>query len=562
MLINTTARSQQNNAMKIKALLLLFSITAIAASAAVPAGYYRNANGKKDAELKTALCNIIYNHTEVSAYSDLPKYFQRTDVYPQSSRWWDMYSAEFLYAPSFKGLNREHSFPKSWWGGLTDIPAYVDLNHLYPSEAAANMAKSNYPLGTVATPKFNNGVTKVGYAAYGQGGGAAQVFEPADEYKGDFARTYFYMVTCYQNLTWNKSYMWMLQQNTYPTLTPWAVDLLLKWNEMDPVSEKELNRNDEVYKIQNNRNPFIDYPVLAEYIWGSKKGELFYEENAQEPVGTPTLVTPVQDMSLDFSEVAVGNTVTSKLFFRGEFLTGSLSIAITGTNRSLFSVSTRSIQSSLVNSASGYWLTVSYTPTSTGEHSARLIVSDGGLTGSLGVALIGQALPVPQLTAFKALPADDFTENSYTAHWETPAQVVDYYKVTRTRYISGNTQSQDLDAEEDFLIMDDYDPSVTESYNVRSVRLGYESPRSNEVYVDRSGVEGLYGDRALGTAYFPGGVRFVAPEPLENACIWDMQGRLLRPLGTIVDNLEVSLPAGVYLVTCDGIPAPLRIVVK
>ncbi|MDE6831764.1 MAG: endonuclease, partial [Muribaculaceae bacterium] len=158
-------------------LSMAVSLTAISASAEIPSGYYSNANGKKGAELKTALSNLIYNHTEVSSYSALPQYFQRTDVYPESNRWWDMYSDIPLYAPSFKGLNREHSFPKSWWGGSTTTPAYVDLNHLYPSEAAANMAKSNYPLGTVSTSKFDNGVVKVGYAVTGQGGGAAQVFE-------------------------------------------------------------------------------------------------------------------------------------------------------------------------------------------------------------------------------------------------------------------------------------------------------------------------------------------------------------------------------------------------
>ena len=95
------------------------------------------------------------------------------------------------------------------------------------------MAKSNYPLGCVdmgEKVKFDNGVSKVGYPVAGQGGNSKSVFEPADEYKGDFARTYFYMVTCYQNLTWNPSYSWMLQSNAYPTLAPWAQTLLLEWS--------------------------------------------------------------------------------------------------------------------------------------------------------------------------------------------------------------------------------------------------------------------------------------------------------------------------------------------
>ncbi len=545
-------------------LSLALGATTLSAAAEIPTGYYNSVNGKKDAELKTALCNLIYNHTEVSSYSALPQYFQRTDVYPDSRRWWDMYSDIPLYAPSFQGLNREHSFPKSWWGGSTDIPAYVDLNHLYPSEAAANMAKSNYPLGTVSTAKFDNGVVKVGYAVTGQGGGAAQVFEPADEYKGDFARTYFYMVTCYQNLTWNKSYSWMLQQNTYPTLTGWAQQLLLEWNRMDPVSEKEINRNNEVYKIQNNRNPFIDYPQLAEYIWGEHKGELFYEDTAGDiPTGEPLLITPVQDMSLDFNEVAIGQTTTSRLFFNGENLRGNLSVTVYGTDKSMFAVSAKSIAASLVNSSAGYWLTVSYTPAAEGSHTARLLISDGGLTGSLGVALIGEGCPVPTLTAFEALPPADVTKESYVARWATPAETVDYYIVTRTRYFTGSTSSEDLLAEETELLISDFDTSVPESYNVRSVRLGYESPRSNEVYVDYAAVDEVFGDILLGTAPVEGGIRFICPMPVADATVYDMQGRPVRMLPLITDDMYLTdLPAGVYILTAPSLRRPTRIVIK
>lgn len=539
-------------------------ITSLTAWSGIPAGYYSSVNGKKDAELKTALCNLIYNHTEVSSYSALPQYFQRTDVYPDSRRWWDMYSDIPLYAPSFAGLNREHSFPKSWWGGSTTTPAYVDLNHLYPSEAEANMAKSNYPLGTVSQAKFDNGVVKVGYAVTGQGGGAAQVFEPADEYKGDFARTYFYMVTCYQNLTWNKSYTWMLQQNTYPTLTGWAQQMLLDWSRQDPVSEKEINRNEEVYKIQNNRNPFIDYPELAEYIWGNKKGEAFFEGNTPEiPQGDPNLITPVQGMSLDFNEVAIGNTTTSRILFHGENLRGTLSITITGANKALFSVSTRSIPAANVNSEDGFWLSVTYKPTTEGSHEARLIVSDGGIEGSLGVSLLGRACPIPTLHAFEALPPENVTDNSYTARWEEPDDVVDYYIVTRTRYYTGNASSEELMAEDTKLLIDDFDPSVPESYNVRSVRLGYESPCSNEIYVDRASIDQIEADVMLGTAWIPGGVRFICHSPHDNGIVYDMQGRVIMTIPTIVDGMELTgLVPGVYIVTTDRLAQPVRITIR
>ena len=221
----------------------------ISASADIPAAYYRPATGKKDAALKTALHQIIYSHTEVSSYNALPEYFKRTDVYPPGNerygQWWDMYGNIPIYLPHWSGalMNREHSFPKSWWGGSTGTPAYVDLFHLYPAEAQANQKKLNYPLGTVQTPTFDNGISQVGYATTGQGGGAAQVFEPDDEYKGDFARTYFYVVTCYQNLHWR--YTYMVDNNTYPTLNQWSANLLMKWHREDPVSQKEIDRNEE-----------------------------------------------------------------------------------------------------------------------------------------------------------------------------------------------------------------------------------------------------------------------------------------------------------------------------
>ena len=193
--------------MKITRLLVSVAVLLFAgyALAEIPAGYYTSLTGKKESELKTAIHNLVSNFTRVSSYQALPQYFAKTDVHPNSKLWWDMYSDIPRYAPSFSGLNREHSFPKSWWGGLTNVGAYVDLNHLYPSDMKANSAKSNYPLGTVdhsTSVKFDNGICAVGYPVAGQGGGAQYVFEPSDEYKGDFARTYFYMVTTYQNLTW------------------------------------------------------------------------------------------------------------------------------------------------------------------------------------------------------------------------------------------------------------------------------------------------------------------------------------------------------------------------
>ncbi|MBO5086819.1 MAG: endonuclease, partial [Paludibacteraceae bacterium] len=107
-------------------------------------------------------------------------------------------------------------------------------------------------------------------------GYSGTVYEPDDEYKGDIARTYFYFVTCYEDQLLSFDRNDVLTGDTYPSLTSWFYNLMLDWHREDPVSKKETDRNEAVYKHQKNRNPFIDYPELAEHIWGNKKSSAFY----------------------------------------------------------------------------------------------------------------------------------------------------------------------------------------------------------------------------------------------------------------------------------------------
>ena len=548
---------------KIGLIAIVAALTALpAAYADEPAGYYAPLNGKKEGDLKTAIYNLVRNFTTVSSYSNLPNYFRQTDV--KDGYWWDMYADIPIRSTTFSGMNREHSFPKSWWGGSTGVTAYVDLNHLYPAEAAANMAKSNYPLGTVSKVdyvKFNNGITMVGYPVVGQGGGAPYVFEPDDEYKGDFARTYFYMVTCYQNLTWASKYMYMLQQDAYPTLKPWAASLLLKWHREDPVSEKEIERNEAVYRIQNNRNPFIDRPELAEYIWGNMAGQTYNGKDTSTG-GDPTLFTPVQDMALDFGQLATGQTLTRDLPFRGEYLSGTLNLLVYRSNTStpMFSIPGSTLSAQLVNQ--GTTLRVTYSPSETGEHTARLLISGGGITGSLGVELRGECLPVPTLTACTATEASDITETSYCANWTYPAdEVVDYWNVTRTKYVNGTQSEEVVMAEEPGAIMEGFDESDSESYYVQSVRLGYTSPASNVIFVDHLGITGVRTDEPLIVQSFDGFIRFICSSEQTNARIYDMAGQLVRVIDVVYQNLDVEMSPGVYLIVTDQCAKPVKAVV-
>ena len=264
--------------------LAVLTLTAWAQGPNNSGTYYQAADGKQGAELKSALCGIIYNRTE-RTYANLWTDFLATDA-RADGKVWDMYSGitNFTFGTDQdKGsggnkegdyYNREHSFPNSWFGGKVQ-PMYTDLHHMYPTDKLVNNKRGNNPFGETNGETFTsaNGFSKLGKCTYPGYDGI--VFEPNDEYKGDFARTYFYMVTCYEEKLpdWYANYSEVqptLDGNKYPGLSRWQLEMLMKWATDDPVSEKETARNNAVYDIQANRNPFIDYPGLEQLIWGDK----------------------------------------------------------------------------------------------------------------------------------------------------------------------------------------------------------------------------------------------------------------------------------------------------
>ena len=301
-----------------KPLLLLFFLSALTTWAQGPNNsgtYYQNADGKKAAELKSALFAIISPHTiqtyTYGVWDAIESYDLRAD-----GKIWEIYSGISNFTPKTdrdKGddvdegvkYNREHAMPKSWFNEATQdnytanvYPMYTDLHHLFPTDRTVNTFRSNYPygeVGNVITKQSEGGFSKfgrckddLGYKVSGQNG---RVFEPNDEYKGDFARAYFYMATCYgkdingnHDAVTSKYNGWRLdngdvgsryamQNDNYLEFQRWEYETLIKWHRQDPVSVKEIKRADAVSNFQHNRNPFIDYPYLAEYIWGEKAGQ-------------------------------------------------------------------------------------------------------------------------------------------------------------------------------------------------------------------------------------------------------------------------------------------------
>lgn len=259
-----------------KIITILFAIPSFI-FAQIPAGYYNSAQGLTGEALKIVLHNIIDNHTVIS-YNALHNAYQNTDKLP-SGKVWDIYSdipgstaAYYFtfgtdqcgsYAVEGDCYNREHTWPQSWFSSVAGPQS--DLFHVMPTDGKVNGERDNFPYGNVGSPTYftsTNGsllgiTTDLGYNSV--------VFEPIDAYKGDVARNYFYMSTRYylEDNSWVNS-----AATEKSNIKPWQLNVLLTWHHQDPVSQKEIDRNNKIYtSYQNNRNPFIDHPEWADSIW-------------------------------------------------------------------------------------------------------------------------------------------------------------------------------------------------------------------------------------------------------------------------------------------------------
>ena len=245
--------------------------------------YYSSTTDLNGAELKTALYNKISGHS-VSSYSGLWNTYSTTDNF-YNGKVWDIYSTNICgvtpydftfgtnqcgsYSKESDCYNREHSFPQSWFGSAS--PMVSDMFHIYPTDGKVNGERNNYPYGEVSSATFTSlQGGKLGANTFP--GYSGIVFEPIEEYKGDLARTYFYMATRYENLIagWqnNGNANEILAGNSFPVYDQWVIDLMVKWHNQDPVSLKEINRNNAIYGYQQNRNPYIDSPQFVQRIWG------------------------------------------------------------------------------------------------------------------------------------------------------------------------------------------------------------------------------------------------------------------------------------------------------
>ena len=286
--------------------------------------YYRNADGKSGAALKTAMHTIISKKTKSPSYDDLLELYKKTDTRADGYvRDWYSNITHFTHIKDKAGnyqkegdvYNREHTVPQSWGAPKADIV------HVVPTDGYVNNRRGNLPFGEVGTISYQsaNGYSKKGSCK--TAGYSGIVFEPNDEVKGDIARIYFYMATCYEGTceNWGNS---VFTGTTYQPLAKWTYDMMMRWSKLDPVDDVERARNAAIYRsdVQGNRNPFVDYPGLEDYVWGDKKdvpfsydnyegGDIVITDRVAQPVFAPAAGTYTDQVEVTISTSTEGATI-------------------------------------------------------------------------------------------------------------------------------------------------------------------------------------------------------------------------------------------------------------
>lgn len=312
---------------KILTLSFLFTL-AVTTLAQIPAGYYNGAAGLTGYPLKTKLSQIITAGHIDNGYNGLWTGYQTTDrdfYYENNGKILDMYSEnpsgadpyEYNYSSDQCGnysaegacYNREHIVPQGFFNSAS--PMKNDIHFIPPTDGKVNGMRSDHPFGVVGTASWTsqNG-SKLGNNTTAGFGGT--VFEPIDAFKGDIARMVFYFATRYQNQIPGFSSGNMLDGTTTRSLTQWQLDVLLAWHDADPVSQREIERNNAAYNYQGNRNPYIDHPEYVHQVWGNTST-------------TPDSTPPTTPTNIQFSNTT-GSTATVS------WTASTDNIAVTGYN--------------------------------------------------------------------------------------------------------------------------------------------------------------------------------------------------------------------------------------
>ena len=462
--------------------LFLFLVLGPWSMALAQEQYYRKAEGLRGTELKAALHNLI-QPDQVLDYGGGPGktwsgFWQTDQMEDMQVR--DRYSNVVRYLnpdmTAVSNMNIEHIWANSWWGHVKNN-AYCDLFNLYPADATANGRKSNNPIGIVdGTVSYTNGVTKVGKSSSYRADSLITVWEPADQWKGDFARTYFYMATCYSHMTslWTTTEgLLTVDPNSPLLMRPWVYNLMLEWAEADPLDEIEQERCDAIYEIQGNRNPFVDYPELCYYIWGDRTEEQFYctEEHGAE------IFVPAASEEIDFGLHPLSRPFSAKMQVRGRGLSEGASLAV---NNESFVLSQSSLSADEINE--GTDISISVTPTEAGTYAAMFLLEGSGYVQQT-------PLTVSFVDGIPAYPATDIVcavnSRRFNANWMNYEPNVTYTLNVYTKDAEGDPITFGTYTTTDTTYqVKSVSPNTTYYYRVSIVKDGVEIVGSNEVTVE------------------------------------------------------------------------------
>ena len=333
--------------------ILFFAILPLVNFAQIPSGYYDGTTGLTGYTLKSKVHDIISKKVYSYAYddlktlhgiTDLDKYYENDntllDIYSEKPNAADAYNydlSNIISSASAEGLgwNREHGMPQSTFYGI--YPMYSDMHYIIPADARINQLRSNYPYARNngaandcnspnTTPCTATNGSKLGKST--TPGYTNTVYEPIDEFKGDVARYLLYYVVRYEGHLGNNNYLLStspLDGNEERGFEDWYINLLKDWNALDPVSQRELDRNNAVYAIQNVRNPFIDHPEWVDMIWNVTPDAIA----PSAPLGLSASNIGESFVTLNWNSNAEADLLGYKIYVNGEFYKNSKTNSVT-----------------------------------------------------------------------------------------------------------------------------------------------------------------------------------------------------------------------------------------
>lgn len=335
--------------------LLLAVFSSVFGFSQAPAGYYDGTASLSGYALKSKLHEIVSGRNITWHYGDLPAFYNQTDldryydhgnanstilldIYSENPGGPDAYeytSANIIGSASAEGQgwNREHMMPQSTYN--SNYPMYSDLHYVIPTDARINQLRSNYPYGIAGSTNFYtfSNTSKISRNGTANSGYTGRVYEPINEFKGDVARSLLYFAVRYESkLSSFNFYNGSSPANDTSPLDGtqekafenWYIQMLLQWHAQDPVSKREIDRNNAVFNIQKNRNPFIDHPEWVSAIWTQTPDAVV----PQSPQNLSASLTSAYFVNLNWSASASTDVLRYRIYQNGVLVATTKEIGI------------------------------------------------------------------------------------------------------------------------------------------------------------------------------------------------------------------------------------------